>query len=95
MARSFHRPGRMPGISLPRKPQPEIASFIDTSLVKPRAGMKRDEAITQMASDMREAMYREGGLTEQGLQLLGFSDEQIATLVKPARELANTLAGAA
>jgi hypothetical protein len=82
---------RMPGVtSIP--PLIRISKLIDTCVVAPRSTMNEAAATRQMASDMREAAYREGGLTEQGLVLLGYSDEQIAKLVKPARALADQMA---
>lgn len=89
------RARRLPGITSAIKPQPRISPLIDTCVVRPRCTMDRNAAIQQMASDMREASYREGGLTETGLQLLGYSDDQIAELVKPARALADRLAAVA
>jgi hypothetical protein len=85
------RPRRLPGVtstlSIIR-----ISPLIGTCVVAPRSTMDKATATRQMASDMREAAYREGGMTEDGLMLLGYSDQQIATLVKPARALADQLA---
>lgn len=80
-----------PGRSIPQKTI-TIAPFIDSSLVSARSAMSRDQAIRQMASDMREAAHREGGVTSDGLELLGFTPAQIADLVRPARVMANKLA---
>lgn len=90
--RSFSRCNRLPGVASALDPQPKIPSFIASSLVAPRSAMRRDAAIAQMASDMREAAHREGGLTGEGLELLGYSAKQIASLVRPARLIANKLA---
>ncbi|UPJ43903.1 hypothetical protein IVB40_07490 [Bradyrhizobium sp. 40] len=70
-------------------PQPAIPDYIKTSLVPARARLSPLETIEQMASDMREAAYREGGLTREGLELLGYSSAQIDTHVAAARQLAN------
>lgn len=88
---SIRRTRRMPGVShIP--PANRISKLIDTCVVAPRCAMDATTATRQMASDMREAAYREGGLTHDGLMLLGYSDDQIATLVKPARALADQMA---
>lgn len=87
------RISRTHGPANPRRPDPIIPSFIDTSLVPARAKLNEAQATRQMAEDMREAAYREGGVTETGLELLGYSKGQIATIAGPARELANELAG--
>lgn len=70
-------------------PQPTIPDYIQTSLVPARATMSPLETIERMASDMREAAYREGGLTREGLELLGYSADQINTHAAAARQLAN------
>ncbi|UZE47945.1 hypothetical protein ONR75_24215 [Rhodopseudomonas sp. P2A-2r] len=88
---SNRRPRRMPGVTrIP--PVITVSKLIDTCVVAPRCAMDATTATRQMASDMREAAYREGGLTHDGLMLLGYSDDQIATLVKPARALADQMA---
>lgn len=91
--RSSSRPRRMPGVTSTPRPRPTIPNFIDTSLVRARSALSDGEATRQMASDMREAAYREGGLTEHGLELLGYTPRQITSLVPPARIMANELAG--
>lgn len=90
--RSSRHCNRLPGFSRPAKPPITIAPFIASSLVPARAGLDRAAAIRQMASDMREAAHREGGVTSEGLELLGYTPEQIASLVRPARVMANRLA---
>lgn len=90
--RRSSRCNRLPGASNTQKPQPAIPTFIASSLVPARAALSRDDAIRQMASDMREAAHREGGMTAEGLELLGYTPEQIATLVRPARLMANKIA---
>lgn len=90
--RSFRRCNTLPGVTSQTKPSIRIAPFIASSLVPARSAMKRDDAIRQMASDMREAAHREGGVTAEGLELLGYTPEQIASLVRPARVMANQLA---
>jgi hypothetical protein len=71
--------------------QPAIAGFIKTSLRQPRASLPSGKAVAQMADDMREAAYREGGLTREGLELLGYTRAQIDTLTPAARARANEL----
>ncbi|UGY14170.1 hypothetical protein HAP48_0037280 [Bradyrhizobium septentrionale] len=46
-----------------------------------------------MADDMREASYREGGLTEDDLERKGFTRAQIKAHAADARALAQQLAG--
>lgn len=80
-----------------RRPQPQIVSvspLIDSSLVRARSLLKGDAVVRTMASDMREAAYREGGLTEFGLELLGYTAEQITAHVPAARAMADQMAGA-
>jgi hypothetical protein len=43
----------------------------------------------RMASDMREAAYREGGVTVDGLKLLGYTAAQIAAHADAARIIAD------
>lgn len=89
---SIRRCNTLPGVTTAPKSSITVAPFIASSLVPPRAAMARDDAIRQMASDMREASHREGGVTAEGLELLGYTPEQIAALVRPARVMANRLA---
>lgn len=91
-SRSFRRCNTLPGVASAPKPLPKIAPFIASSLVPARSAMKPADAIRQMASDMREAAHREGGVTSEGLELLGYTPEQIIALVRPARVMANKLA---
>ncbi|WP_223967798.1 MULTISPECIES: hypothetical protein [unclassified Bradyrhizobium] len=46
-----------------------------------------------MADDMRAASYREGGITEDDLERLGFTRSQIKAHAADARALAHQLAG--
>lgn len=80
---------RLPARGSRLAPQPTIPGFIKTSLVRARAALSPLETVEQMASDMREAAYREGGLTREGLELLGYSSQQIDTHACAARQLAN------
>jgi hypothetical protein len=80
---------RLPSRASRLPPQPSIPGYIKSSLVAPRAALGPIETIEQMASDMREAAYREGGLTREGLELLGYSSTQIDTHAGAARQLAN------
>lgn len=93
---SRHTIRRFPRPSAPSVPPPRgrVPAFIASSMVKPRAGMTDAEARTQMAEDMREAGQREGGITVDGLRLLGFTDSQITRLADSARVWAQALSGA-
>lgn len=70
------------------KPFPKIPGFIASALVPPRATLKGAAAVQQMADDFRQAAYREGGITRDGLSLLGWTSIQIDTLAAKAREVA-------
>lgn len=73
-------------------PQATVPAFIDTSMVPARAGLSDAQAVARMASDMRECLYREGGLTREGLELLGYTPAQIDSHAPKARRLANAQA---
>lgn len=90
---TIRRARRMPGTPSVLKPQPRIPAFIATSFVQPRAAMPDTTAIGQMADDMREGAYREGGVTEGDLALKGWTPAQIKRLSDSARELAQHRAG--
>lgn len=79
---------RIPAAASVLAPLPSIPPFIGTALVAPRAGLTGREAVRQMADDFRQAAYREGGITRDGLALLGWKASQIDTLAGEARELA-------
>lgn len=83
---------RLPAMRRPALPYASVAKFIPTSMVPARSGLSGKAAIERMASDMREAAYREGGLTREGMELLGWTSSQIDSLAKDARTLANTQA---
>ncbi|WP_128089575.1 hypothetical protein [Bradyrhizobium viridifuturi] len=70
-----------------------VPDYIDTALVKPRAPLSPSETVRRMADDMREASYREGGLTEDDLERKGFTRAQIKAHAADARALAQQLAG--
>lgn len=72
--------------------QATVPHFIATSMVSARAGLSGNAAVQRMASDMREAAYREGGLTIEGMELLGWTRSQINALCADARTLANAQA---
>lgn len=86
---------RTPRYSIPSAPARhiEISKLIDSSFVKPRAAMSDADAKLQMANDMREASHREGGITREGLELLGWEAAQIDRLAGAARIKAQALAG--
>jgi hypothetical protein len=70
-----------------------VPDFIASSAVKPRAAMSASEAVRQMAEDMRQAEYREGGVSADDLEALGFTRAQIKTHGADARARAQALAG--
>lgn len=85
---------RLPAVSRSLPTQPAIPAYIDTALVKPRPAHSPSETVKRMADDMRQASYREGGVTEDDLQRLGWTPGQIKTHGPDARALAQQLAGA-
>lgn len=85
---------RLPSLRRTLVPQLRVPTYIDTALVKPRSDLSPNETIKRMADDMRQAGYREGGITEGDLEQLGFTRGQIKTYGADARALAQRLAGA-
>jgi hypothetical protein len=83
----------MAGITSTPKRQIDVSPIIESSFVKPRAGMDDGAARAQMASDMREASSREGGITREGLELLGWTSLQIDRHASAARIKAQALSG--
>jgi hypothetical protein len=83
----------LPGLSRILPSQPSIPSFIATALVAPRATLPTGAAKRQMAEDMRQASQREGGISRDDLQLLGWTPLQIDTLAPAARQLAQSMSG--
>lgn len=79
---------RLPGLSRGTSAVPSIPAFIATSFVYPRANMTDAQATAQMAEDMRQAAYREGGVSELDLEILGFTPRQIRELSGHARRVA-------
>jgi hypothetical protein len=90
----MRRSGKPPRYSAPsiRRPQAAVPGFIATSLVKPRAAMNAADAVRQMAEDMRNAAYREGGINADDLETLGFTPEQIKAHGRAAARKAHALA---
>ncbi|CAM5403560.1 hypothetical protein AFEL58S_02075 [Afipia felis] len=88
MGYTIRRYSRLPGLTSILKPQPTIPGFIESTISKPRASLSDAAAIKQMASDMRDASMREGGITRDDLELLGFTPGQIDRCVTDARMLA-------
>ncbi|UFX41824.1 hypothetical protein HAP47_0021200 [Bradyrhizobium sp. 41S5] len=84
---------RLPAISRPAAARAKVPEYIDTALVKPRAPLSPSETVKRMADDMRAASYREGGITEDDLERLGFTRSQIKAHAADARALAHQLAG--
>lgn len=90
---STRRKSRLPGVTTTFQPRPTIPAFIPTSFVHPRAAMPDTTAIGQMADDMREGSYREGGVTEDDLKVKGWTVAQIKRLSDDARQVAQRRAG--
>lgn len=90
---SIRRTSRLPGVTTTFQPRPSIPGYIGTSFVQPRAGLPDDAAKRQMASDMREAYHREGGVTRDDLKLLGWTGGQIDRLADAARIRAQAMSG--
>lgn len=90
---TIRRTRRLPGVSTTFQPRPHIPDYIPTSFVQPRATMPDGTAIGQMADDMREGAYREGGVTEDDLKVKGWTAAQIKRLGEDARHLAQRRAG--
>ena len=80
---------RLPARGSRFTPQAKVPHYIKTSMVPARAGLDPIATTRQMASDMLDAAYREGGLTQDGLLLLGYTMHQIQFCAATARELAN------
>lgn len=91
MASTIRRTARLPGVASTPRPQPKIPRFIASSMVPPRAAMADSDAKRQMADDMREGGQREGGMTRDGLLLLGWLPSQIDRLADAARVRAQSL----
>lgn len=88
--RRSNRPARYEAPTA-RHRQSDIPGFIATSLVKPRAAMNADDALRQMADDMRNAAYREGGINADDLEALGFTPDQIKAHGREASRKAHAL----
>jgi hypothetical protein len=84
---------RLPGVSRFTEPTPSIPEFITTSFVQPRANLSGDRATSQLAEDMRQAGNREGGVSREDLQLLGWTGAQLDLLGEKARIRAQRLSG--
>lgn len=84
---------RLPALIRATAAQATVPDYIDTALVKPRSPLSPSETIKRMADDMRAASYREGGITEDDLERLGFTRSQIKAHAADARALAHQLAG--
>lgn len=80
---------RLPARGSRLTPQATVPGYIATSMVPARSTLPESAVVRRMASDMREAAYREGGVTVDGLKLLGYSAAQIATHVDAARIMAD------
>lgn len=87
------RCNRLPARGTKVSPQATVPAFIETSLVPARGSLDAKQSVRRMASDMREAAYRDGGLTRDGLELLGYTPAQIDAHAADARRLANQQAG--
>jgi len=91
MPRTASRTRRMPGITTVFAPRPNIPDYIQTSLVPARAAMNDADARRQMANDLREGAMREGGVTRNDLEVLGWTPRQIDAHIGPARQSAQSL----
>jgi hypothetical protein len=74
--------------------QAAVSALIDSALVKPRAGLTGGAATDRLADDMRQASQREGGISRDELEALGWTHAQLETLGSAARVKAQRLAGA-
>jgi len=74
--------------------QPAIPAFIDTALVKPRGTLSPQATVKQMASDMLNGSYRDGGVSADDLVQLGYTRAQVKTHGEDARQLAIYMSGA-
>lgn len=90
----FSRCNRLSAAASIIPPQATVSALIETALVPPRAGLAGDRATRQMAEDMRSAGHREGGMSRDDLELLGWTAAQIDSLAAKARTRAQALAGA-
>jgi hypothetical protein len=92
--RRFRHCNRLPAQPSFIAARPAIPAFIATSLIKPRAAMNDAAATRQMAEDMRAAESRDGGISADELEALGFTRAQVKTLAAAARQRAQALAEA-
>ncbi|MFC0243645.1 hypothetical protein [Rhodopseudomonas telluris] len=86
----MRRPPR-PGASRPSQPYAAVSELIDSALAPARAGLKGPAAIKRLADDMRQASQREGGITRDELELLGWTGAQLDAHAAEARERAQSL----
>jgi hypothetical protein len=91
MPRTSRHCNRLPGTASARPQLIVIAGFIDSALIKPRAGMSESAALRQMADDFRTLQ----GPTRADLMALGWTGRQIDELSMPAIVKAQALAGPA
>lgn len=86
---------RYPRPSAQRAPKPytAVSNLIDSALTPARASLSTSTAVKRMAEDMRQASQREGGITRDDLELLGWTAAQIDAHGAAARELAQSLSG--
>lgn len=85
----MRRPRRIPNGPTVLPPYPAVPPFIASAVVPPRSSLPDEAATVRMAEDMREAGTREGGVSRDGLALLGWTGRQIDRLAGAARELAH------
>jgi hypothetical protein len=85
---------RLPAAGTTLRPQASVSALIDTSLVKPRATLRGETAVAQLAEDMRQNGQREGGVTDRDLELLGWTSGQLKEIGPQANLRAQALAGA-
>lgn len=85
---------RLPGFSRPFPARAAVPAFIDSSFVAPRAAMTGMTAIRQLAEDFRQGAHREGGISRDDLQTLGWTRQQLDDHADAARIRAQQLTGA-
>lgn len=85
---------RLPAARRPATAYFAVPRFIDSALVPPRSTLAPMAAVKRMADDMRQAGHREGGLTAEDLEAMGWTAGQVKTHAADARVMAQRLAGA-
>ncbi|QUS40598.1 hypothetical protein RPMA_18450 [Tardiphaga alba] len=79
---------RLPGVTSTLPPSITISALIDNSTVSARPDLRGKAAVEQMADDMRQFGQREGGVSRDDLELLGWTSQQVDLHSSDARTLA-------